>query len=93
MLTLERTTSAFDRFGICRSYGYQLISRGLFPPPVNKDEKPSRVLSEEIDTLIKAKAAGVNNDQIRDLVAEMVRRRKTLWHAERDEEPVQEPSL
>ena len=79
MLTLERITSAFDRFGICRSYGYQLIRRGMFPPPVSADEKPSRVLSGEVDELIRAKVAGASNDQIKQLVAEMVEKRKASW--------------
>lgn len=79
MLALERITSAFDRFGICRSYGYQLIRRGMFPPPVGCDEKPSRVLSDEVDTLIKAKVAGATDDQIKNLVAQMLLNRKAAW--------------
>ena len=76
MLVLERITSAFRRFGICRSYGYQLVRRGMFPPPVSTYEKPSRVLSKEVDSLITAKVAGATDDQIRLLVADMVVNRK-----------------
>jgi len=79
MLALERTTSAFNRFGISRSYGYQLVRRGLFPPPISADEKPSRVLSKETDTVIAAKAAGATNDQIKKLVAQMMLSRKAAW--------------
>lgn len=82
MLTLERTTAAFNRFGIRPSYGYQLVRCGMFPPPVTGNEKPSRVPSDEVDTLIKAKVAGATEDQIKELVAEMVENRKSAWVGE-----------
>jgi hypothetical protein len=51
----------------------------MFPPPVRFDEKPSRVLSGEVDALIRAKVAGASDDQIKEIVSEMVERRKASW--------------
>lgn len=78
MYSLERTTGSFERYGIKKAYGYHLINEGLFPPPINKNEKPSRVPTHEVDTVIKAKIAGANENQIKELVSSMLEKRKLL---------------
>lgn len=68
MYALERTVDAFNRFGVKKTKGYELIEAGLFPAPIRPNERPSRVPSKEVDALIAATIAGVSAEQISELI-------------------------
>ena len=78
MLKLERTMDAFERLGVKRTQGYALIKNGLFPPPIKREDRPSRVPSYEVDQVIAATIGGVSEENLRHLVSSLTEQRRNL---------------
>lgn len=77
MYALERTMDAFERLGIRKTRGYDLIKNGLFPEPISRFERPSRVPKHEVDEVLAASIAGYSDEEIKLLVLQMRERRYT----------------
>ncbi|SDH99986.1 AlpA family transcriptional regulator [Nitrosomonas sp. Nm132] len=56
---------------------YGRIRMGIFPPPT-KLGRTSVWIASEINAICKAHAAGFNDEQLRELVAELEAKRKDL---------------
>lgn len=74
--TFLRAPDAMKGFGIGHSTFYGRISEGLLPPPIKFGPRMSVWPSDELDAVMAAIVAGVSEDQIRALVADLVARRK-----------------
>lgn len=61
--------------GIGRSSIYQMVSDGLFPPPVKMSRRCSSWPLVEIQTVVRARAALKDDEEIRALVKEIVQTR------------------
>lgn len=72
-----RVNEAFSRCGLGRSTGYVHIRTGLFPVPFGTSANARCVLETEVDALIRARAAGADDDAIRRLVGELLEARKS----------------
>lgn len=69
---LLRLARVQARIGLKHSALYTLINKGLLPPPVRLGPRVSVWPSNEIDQVVGARIAGWNDDQIRELVAQLV---------------------
>lgn len=71
MVAILRLRQTVDKTGGSRSKTYQYISQGLFPPPI-KIGSSSGWPDYEVDAINRARIAGKNDDEIRQLVAQLV---------------------
>ena len=69
---------AFERLGVKRTQGYALVKNGLFPPPIKREDRPSRVPSYEVDQVIAATIGGVSEENLRHLVSSLTEQRRNL---------------
>lgn len=76
-----RVNDAFNRLGIGRSTGYNHIKAGLFPMPFGTSANARVVLEDEINSLLRARAAGAGDDEIRQLVSNLHEARKSAGAA------------
>lgn len=72
-----------------RSALYQVISRGLFLPPVALGRRYVARPEHEVDAVIAARAAGAGDDKISGLIAELVAVRSELSGDARTRETLQ----
>jgi prophage regulatory protein len=61
-----------------RSSIYSDMERGVFPKPIKLGLRSVGWLTSEVDTIIEARIAGLDEDEIRDLVELVVKDRSTL---------------
>ena len=64
----------------CKAQTYDLISDGLFPPPVKVGRK-SVFPDHEVNAIVAARIAGVSDDELRELVKRLVAQRKARFEA------------
>ena len=57
---------------------YWRISRGEFVPPIKQGERAAAFIVEEIDEVMRARAAGASGDEIRALVRKLVEGRRRV---------------
>lgn len=57
---------------------YRLAAERLMPPVVKLGKCRSAVIEDELDQVLRARAAGCSNEEIRDLVERMVGERGTF---------------
>ena len=74
-IALERPSAVTKRLGQCRSTLHKAVYDGLLPPPIQLGSRWSAWPSDEIDEIVRARIAGWSDDQLRELVKELVRRR------------------
>lgn len=72
--TLERIHTVMVETGLARPTIYRDISRGLFPQPV-KIGRASAWPSDEVAAIVQARISGKSDEEIRNLVADLERRR------------------
>lgn len=77
-LAIERAAQAFRRYGKAKTAAYCDIQAGLFPPQIRIGARASGFLSHEIDAVIAARAAGASDAELRDIVTQLVAKRKSL---------------
>lgn len=53
------------------------VAEGLLPPPIALGGRASAFLSDELDAVMQARAAGADDDAVRSLVRELVAARGT----------------
>jgi prophage regulatory protein len=73
-----RLPAVIQRMGRSRSSIYQDIDRGVFLKPIKLGLRSVGWLTSEVDTLIEARIAGLDEDEIRDLVELLVKDRSSL---------------
>lgn len=64
--------------GLKHSAIYQRIEKGVFPPPI-KDGRAALWAKREIDAINAAKMAGLDDDQLRELVKDLVAERGQVF--------------
>ncbi|MCC2607340.1 helix-turn-helix transcriptional regulator [Planctobacterium marinum] len=62
--------------GISSTSLYRLINDSLIPPPFSLGCRAVGWYEHEINAVLKARAAGRNNDQIRELIGELLNARQ-----------------
>lgn len=68
--------AAADRCGCKRGKWYEDIQRGLMTPPIRIGPRFSRWPEHEVDSIVKARIAGADDNAIRELVADLLARRR-----------------
>jgi len=76
-ISLQRSRVVCDRLGKGRATLHNDIHDGLMPPPIQLGSRWSAWPSDEIDQIIRARIAGWDKAQLRELVKQLVARRKT----------------
>ena len=64
-------------FGVCNATVYNYIQKGLLPPSVSLGIRCSGWPAHEIEAIAAARIAGRSNDEIRLLVNQILKARKT----------------
>ena len=75
MLIFLTIPSAAKRALLSTPSYYRLAADKLMPPVVKLAKSRSAVLENELDTVLRARAAGASNDEIRKLVVQLVSKR------------------
>lgn len=76
MRKLLRLPDVCGAVGKSKSALYQAISAGLFVPAVPISSRAVAWPDDEVSALIDARIAGATEDELRELVAELIRNRK-----------------
>jgi predicted DNA-binding transcriptional regulator AlpA len=76
-LALDRLPQVCQTTGYSRSHLYRAIKAGLFPPPVALTNTGSAVAfpRHEVQRIVAAKIAGLDDGKVRELVANLVAQR------------------
>ena len=79
-MTIEilRSAQAQKLTGRPRSSFYQQISQGLLPPPIKLGARAVGWLASEIEAVNRARIQGKSEDEIRILVASLIKQRSQL---------------
>lgn len=79
-MTIEilRSARAQKLTGRPRSSFYQQISQGLLPPPIKLGARAVGWLASEIEAVNRARIQGKSEDEIRILVASLIKQRSQL---------------
>ncbi|MCA9908720.1 MAG: hypothetical protein KDH93_13390 [Rhodoferax sp.] len=78
MLSFLSVPGASKRALISPPSYYRLAADSLMPPVVKLAKSRSAVIEDELDTVLRARAAGSSNDEIRALVRTLVAKRVEL---------------
>lgn len=70
-----RVREAIKKTGLSKSTFYEKVKEGVFPKPI-KIGKTSLWIEEEIDTVLRAYAAGMPETQIKRIVKRLEQQRK-----------------
>lgn len=74
--TIDRLPAQLNKSGLSRSAHYDLRARGLWVKPIRLKQRAAGNLSSESDAIVKARAAGKSDDEIRVLVVKLEAARK-----------------
>lgn len=78
-VTLVPLRTVLSRTGDCRSEHYRQVRAGLMPPPIADSwRRVTRYAEHEVNTVLAARFAGVNQEQLRVLVRRLVATRSKL---------------
>ena len=81
--TIVRTRpDAQKAFGLGATAFYERVEQGLLPRPFRLGAHASGLLSTEIETVIRAWAAGLSQDDLKTLVTELTKERQS-WLSNR----------
>lgn len=75
-ISLQRSPVVTERLGRGRSTIHEDVRRGVMPPPIRVGSRWSAWPSDEVDAVLRARIAGLSDDEIRSLVRDLVSRRK-----------------
>ena len=78
MERLLRAKAVIERTGLARSTIYLHAKQGLFPPPVKIGMNVAAWPEQEIRHVMEARIAGKTEDEIRNIVARIIRERTGL---------------
>lgn len=74
--SFARLPAAIDQSGLSRSTIYDLVQRGLFPPPIKAGPKLALWVRSEISAWCAAQIAGKSEGEIKALIVSFVEARK-----------------
>ncbi len=74
--SFARLPAAIDQSGLSRSTIYDLVQRGLFPPPIKAGPKLALWVRSEISAWCAAQIAGKSEGEIKALIVCLVEARK-----------------
>jgi prophage regulatory protein len=77
-LIFERIPDTLKRSGKSHSALYRAMSDGTFTPPVKIGAKSAAHPRHEIDAILAAELNGATPEQLRKLVADLMKQRKAL---------------
>lgn len=78
MQKIIKKKEAFCRIAYANSTGYKAISDGLFPPPVSIGARAVGWVEAEVAQVVAARIAGKSEDEIKTLVANLVKTRSQM---------------
>lgn len=58
---------------------YRLAADGLMPPVIKLAKSRSAVIEDELDAVLRGRAIGMSNEQIREMIQRMVEQRAELF--------------
>ena len=79
MLSFLSVPGASKRALISPPSYYRLAADGLMPPVVKLAKSRSAVIEDELDAVLRARAIGMSNDDVRKLVKRMVEQRVEIF--------------
>ncbi len=74
--SFARLPATIDQSGLSRSTIYDLVQRGLFPPPIKAGPKLALWVRSEISAWCAAQIAGKSEGEIKALIVSLVEARK-----------------
>lgn len=77
-IRIERKPAVLNRTGMSHATLYRRISEGLFPPGVTLGSRSVGWLAHEVDTMLKAFAAGKTTEELQSIVKNLIEKRQTL---------------
>ena len=77
-IRIERKPAVLSRIGMSHATLYRRISEGLFPPGVTLGNRSVGWLAHEVDTMLKAFAAGKTTEELQSIVKALIEERQTL---------------
>jgi prophage regulatory protein len=83
--TMLRLPSTIGRMGRSRSSIYKDIARGVFPKPIKLGPRSIGWPEIEVDAIVNARIAGLEEDEIRGLVELLEKGRSPLRTRDEDE--------
>lgn len=75
-ITMLRRPKVSQTIAMSRSATYNLIAEGLFPPGVKLSTRAVAWPEHEVNQVLSARIAGKSDDEIRQLVRDLVAKRK-----------------
>jgi prophage regulatory protein len=73
---LVPSPAGYKLVGVSRSTGIAMVKDGLFPKPFRIGQRQTGWRQSEIEAVIRARVQGVDNDALRQLVADLHQLRK-----------------
>ena len=77
-IRIERKPAVLSRTGMSHATLYRRINEGLFPPGVTLGNRSVGWLAHEVDTMLKAFAAGKTTEELQAIVKTLIEKRQTL---------------
>ncbi|MFQ5470736.1 MAG: helix-turn-helix transcriptional regulator [Gammaproteobacteria bacterium] len=77
-IRIERKPAVLSRTGMSHATLYRrIISEGLFPPGITLGNRSVGWLAHEVDTILKAFAAGKTTEELQAVVKALIEKRQT----------------
>lgn len=75
-IRIERKPAVLNRTGMSHATLYRRISEGLFPPGITLGNRSVGWLAHEVDTMLKAFAAGKTTEELQAVVKALIEKRQ-----------------
>ena len=75
-IRIERKPAVLNRTGMSHATLYRRISEGLFPPGITLGNRSVGWLAHEVDTMLKAFAAGKTTEELQTVVKALIEKRQ-----------------
>ena len=82
MVKMLRMKNVVEITGYPKGSIYQKIGEGLFTRPVPMGARTAAWPKHEVEAILQARIAGVNDSAIRELVKELMSKRQTILRGE-----------
>lgn len=77
-IRIERKPAVLNRIGMSHATLYRRISEGLFPPGITLGNHSVGWLAHEVDTMLRAFAAGKTKEELQVIVKTLIEERQSL---------------
>jgi prophage regulatory protein len=75
-IRINRKSEVLNRISFGKSTLHNKINAGIFPPSISLGARAVGFIEHEVDSVLNAMAAGKNESELKDLVADLVNQRK-----------------